>query len=229
MLADREFIGRYADIRSYTSQATTRLEVVASDDDPRISQALGESDYHHAVQLLDHHYNLILLDTGTGILDSATQGILREAHQIVVVMPPALDGARGAASTLDWLDQHGHAALVRGAIAVINAVRGEGGLLELDRVGDFRLPLRSHGTHSVGPGPRGWRSDCAGRPESAHPGRLHAPGRRGCRWLQFFGGSAMRRAAVGLLTALLLFAQAPTASARDALVNTAVACRRSER
>jgi putative peptide zinc metalloprotease protein len=134
LLADREFLGRYADIRGYTSQAATRLEVIASDDDPRISQALGENDYHHAVRLLDQHYNLILLDTGTGILDSATQGILREAHQIVVVMPPALDGARGAASTLDWLDQHGHAALVRGAIAVINAVRGEGGLLELDRV-----------------------------------------------------------------------------------------------
>jgi hypothetical protein len=33
----------------------------------------------------------------------------------------------------------------------------------------------------------------------------------------------MRRAAVGLLTALLLLVQAPTASARDALVNTAVA------
>ena len=134
LLADREFLGRYADIRGYTSQAATRLEVIASDDDPRISQALGENDYHHAVRLLDQHYNLILLDTGTGILDSATQGILREAHQIVVVMPPALDGARGAASTLDWLDQHGHAALVRGAVAVINAVRGEGGLLELDRV-----------------------------------------------------------------------------------------------
>jgi putative peptide zinc metalloprotease protein len=134
LLADREFIGRYADIRGYTSQAATRLEVVASDDDPRISQALGENDYHRAVQLLDQHYNLILLDTGTGILDSATQGILREAHQIVVVMPPALDGARASASTLDWLEQHGYAALVRGAVAVINAVRGEGGLLELDRV-----------------------------------------------------------------------------------------------
>ncbi len=134
LLADRELISRYADIRGYTSHAATRLEVIASDDDPRISQALGESDYHRAVELLDLHYNLILLDTGTGILDRATQGILHEADQIVVVMPPALDGARGAASTLDWLDQHGFSTLVRGAVAVINAVRGEGGLLELDRV-----------------------------------------------------------------------------------------------
>jgi putative peptide zinc metalloprotease protein len=41
LLADAERIERYADIRGYTSQAPTRLEVVASDDDPRITQAIG--------------------------------------------------------------------------------------------------------------------------------------------------------------------------------------------
>ena len=34
LLADEQEIIRYADIRSYTNQAPTRLEVVASDDDP---------------------------------------------------------------------------------------------------------------------------------------------------------------------------------------------------
>lgn len=134
LLADEPLISRYADIRAYTSQTPTRLEVIASDDDPRISQSLRESDYHRAVELLDHHYTLILLDTGTGILDGAVQGLLREADQIVVVMPPALDGARAAASTLDWLDSHGHGRLVKGAVAVINAVRGQNGLLQLDEV-----------------------------------------------------------------------------------------------
>ena len=62
--------------------------------------------------------------TGTGILDSAVQGVIREADQIIVVMPPALDGARVAAATLDWLDRHGHHDLVENAVAVINAVRG---------------------------------------------------------------------------------------------------------
>jgi putative peptide zinc metalloprotease protein len=132
LLAQRDRIERYADIRSFTSQdIETRLEVIASDDDPRISQALGERDYHEAIRLLDRHYNLLLLDTGTGILDSAIQGILREADQLVVVMPPALDGARVAAGTLDWLEQHGYAHLVRGSVAVINAVR-DVGLLQLD-------------------------------------------------------------------------------------------------
>jgi putative peptide zinc metalloprotease protein len=133
MLADRGGLERYADIRAYTSQASTRLEVIASDGDPRISQALGEQDYHQAITLLDRHYNLILLDMGTGILGGAIQGVLKEADQLVVVMPPALDGARVAASTLDWLDRHGYSPLVRGAVAVVNGERGRG-FVELDRV-----------------------------------------------------------------------------------------------
>lgn len=133
LLGDRGLIDRYSDIRAYTSQAGTRLEVIASDDDPRITQALGETEYTAAIDLLDRHYNLILLDTGTGILDSAIQGVLRESDQIVVVMPPALDGARAAASTLDWLDEHGYGRLAAGAVAVINQARG-GGLVELDRI-----------------------------------------------------------------------------------------------
>jgi putative peptide zinc metalloprotease protein len=134
LLGERELITKYADLRAYTSQAQTRLEVIASDDDPNISQALGDRDYRAAIDLLTQHYNLILIDTGTGILDSAVQGILREADQIVVVMPPALDGARVAAGTLDWLDQHGHADLVESAVAVINTTRGRQRWLQLDEI-----------------------------------------------------------------------------------------------
>ncbi|MGH7316299.1 MAG: MinD/ParA family ATP-binding protein, partial [Candidatus Rokuibacteriota bacterium] len=129
--------------RAYTSQAPSRLEVVASDDDPRITQALVEDDYARVVDVLERHYNLILLDTGTGILDSATRGILALADQLVVVMAPSLDGARAASLTLDWLDQHGHQALTSNAVAVINAVRERRGLIELERVSEhFSLRCR---------------------------------------------------------------------------------------
>jgi putative peptide zinc metalloprotease protein len=135
LLADEREIVRYADIRSYTNQAPTRLEVVAADDDPRITTALGEEDYRRAIALLERHYNLILLDTGTGVLESATKGILQLAEQIVVVMSPSLDSARAASSTLDWLNENGHSELVRNAIAVVNAVREEG-LVEVDKIKD---------------------------------------------------------------------------------------------
>ncbi|HEU5001035.1 MAG TPA: MinD/ParA family protein, partial [Lapillicoccus sp.] len=134
LLAERAWVERYSQIRAFTSQdPVSRLEVVASDDDPRITLALGAQDYRHLVDTLDRHYNLVLVDTGTGILDDAIQGILEEADQLVVVMPPALDGGRVAAMTLDWLDQHGHQELVSRAVAVVNSVRGSGPL-ELDRL-----------------------------------------------------------------------------------------------
>jgi putative peptide zinc metalloprotease protein len=136
LLADDSMTGRYCDIRGYTSQSIdTRLEVIASDDDPRISRALGEEAYRRILGLLDRHYQLIVVDTGTGILDSSVQGLIAEADQIVLVMPPALDGVRVAAATLDWLDEHGCSALVRRGVAVVNGIRDERAV-RLDRVED---------------------------------------------------------------------------------------------
>jgi putative peptide zinc metalloprotease protein len=125
LLNDAPNISRYADIRAYTSQAPSRLEVVASDDDAQITHALGEDELADAIRLLDRHYNLILLDTGTGILDSATQGILRMTDQIVIVTVPSLDGARAASLTLGWL--------VRNAVAVMNQSRDDT-LVDVERV-----------------------------------------------------------------------------------------------
>jgi putative peptide zinc metalloprotease protein len=143
LLRDKDKINRYADIRSYTSQALTRLEVIAADDNPRISHALGDKEYNTVVTLLERHYNLILLDTGTGILHSATRGFLDLADQLVLVMPPSLDGARASSLTFDWLDQHGYGSLVKGGVAVMNGVRN-GGLVELGRVTEhFRRRCRA--------------------------------------------------------------------------------------
>src|SRR6059058_3295725 len=144
LLADAGRIERYADIRGYTSQAPSRLEVVASDDDPRITQAIGEAEFHRAVQLPERHYNLVCLDTGTGVLESATRGILNAADQIVVVSEPSLDGARAASSTLDWLEENGHEHLVAGAVAVLNAVRPSLGIVDVKRIqGHFSSRCRA--------------------------------------------------------------------------------------
>ncbi|MDN5795041.1 MAG: MinD/ParA family protein [Intrasporangium sp.] len=124
VLGDLERIDTYAKLRAYTSQAPdSRLEVLASDDDPRIGMALDRTDYHRLIGLLDRFYNLILLDTGTGILDSANQGLLGEADQLVIVLRPGIDGGRAAALTLDWLDEHDYGPLVSRAVVVVNAVR----------------------------------------------------------------------------------------------------------
>ncbi len=136
LLAEAHRLTSYAAVRAHTSQAPSRLEVVASDDDPRITRAFGQVDVSRAVDVLAQHYMLLLMDSGTGILDDATQGLLREADQVVLVMPPALDGARVAASTLDWLDRNGFHDLVATSVAVVNGVRSENTLVHLDAVED---------------------------------------------------------------------------------------------
>jgi putative peptide zinc metalloprotease protein len=153
LLTDLEAIERYADIRAYTSQSPTRLEVVAADDDPQITDALGDGDFRHAIRLLEHHYNLVCLDTGTGVLESATRGILNAADQIVVVIAPNLDGARAASSTLDWLHENGYLHLVSSAVGVINGVRSTKGSIDVDRIDEhfaarcratIRIPWDAH-------------------------------------------------------------------------------------
>ena len=128
LLAETHVPLRYADVRAHTSQSASRLEVLASDNDPAISEALGEEDYRRALWVLEQHYNVILVDTGTGVLDSATQGILRMADQLVICAAPTIDGGKVAALTLDWLNEHGYEGLVRQAVVVVNQVGAETGV-----------------------------------------------------------------------------------------------------
>jgi len=59
LLADAA-IDRYSDVRWYTSQAVSRLEVVASDSDPAVSEAFSEADYRQAMAVLERFYNIVL-------------------------------------------------------------------------------------------------------------------------------------------------------------------------
>jgi MinD-like ATPase involved in chromosome partitioning or flagellar assembly len=134
LLRDADRIRRYSDIRSYTSQGPSRLEILASEQDPAVSQAYSEDDYRRTVNLLEHFYNIVLTDCGTGLMHSAMKGVLDLAHSLVIVSSGSIDGARSASATLDWLDAHGYRELVGRSVAVINSVRPTAGKVDLDRV-----------------------------------------------------------------------------------------------
>ena len=127
-------IKRYADVRTHTRMASSRIEILASEQEPAVSEVFGEADYRHTVDILRHYYNIILTDCGTGIMHSAMAGVLDLAHTIVLVSSPAIDAARSASATLDWLVQHGHSALVREAHVVLSASRPGSAALKLDKV-----------------------------------------------------------------------------------------------
>jgi MinD-like ATPase involved in chromosome partitioning or flagellar assembly len=135
LLNERDQIQRYADVRAFTSQAPSRLEVLASDRDPTVSVAFCEDDYYDAAQVLEHYYSISLTDCGTGLLHSAMAGVLRMADQIILVSSPSVDGARSASATLDWLDAHEYGDLVRNAVVVLSMIRQRSkSSVDLDRL-----------------------------------------------------------------------------------------------
>jgi MinD-like ATPase involved in chromosome partitioning or flagellar assembly len=135
LLNERGQVRRYADVRAFTSQAPSRLEVLASDRDPTVSVAFSEADYRDVAQVLEHYYSICITDCGTGLLHSAMSGILRLADQIVLVSSPSVDGARSASATLDWLDAHDYGDLVRNAVVVLSTVRPRSkSTVDLDRL-----------------------------------------------------------------------------------------------
>jgi len=134
LLRDANRIRRYSDIRSYTSQGPSRLEILASEQDPAVSEAFSEEDYRRTVDLLERFYNIVLTDCGTGLMHSAMKGVLELADSLVIVSSGSIDGARSASATLDWLDAHGYHELVGRSVAVINSVRPTSGKVDLERV-----------------------------------------------------------------------------------------------
>ncbi|GAA5155470.1 hypothetical protein GCM10023321_28920 [Pseudonocardia eucalypti] len=153
LLRDGQRIRRYSDVRAYTSQGPSRLEVLASEQDPAVSEAFSEADYRRTVTLLEHFYNIVLTDCGTGLMHSAMYGVLGLADALVIVSSGSIDGARSASATMDWLDAHGHGELVANSVAVINSVRRSSGQVDLDQVAEhfakrcravLRIPYDSH-------------------------------------------------------------------------------------
>jgi MinD-like ATPase involved in chromosome partitioning or flagellar assembly len=123
LLAERDSIRRYADVRGYTAQAGSRLEVLASARDPAATAPFGEQDYRRVCAVLERFYSVCITDCGTGLLHSAMAGVLGLADQIVLVTTGSVDGARSASACLDWLAAHGHHDLVRNGVVVVTAVR----------------------------------------------------------------------------------------------------------
>jgi MinD-like ATPase involved in chromosome partitioning or flagellar assembly len=127
LLRDAEGISSYSDVRNYTSQGPSRLEVLASESDPAVSEAFSSDDYKRTLEVLERFYSLVLTDCGTGMLHSAMSAVLNNADVLIIVSSGSVDGARSASATLDWLDAHGYQQLVINSIAVINAVRPQSG------------------------------------------------------------------------------------------------------
>ncbi|MER6500878.1 SCO5717 family growth-regulating ATPase [Streptomyces sp. NPDC001455] len=128
------YLNSYMDIRRFTSQAPSGLEIIANDVDPAVSTTFNDEDYRRAIDVLGRQYPIILTDSGTGLLYSAMRGVLDLADQLIIISTPSVDGASSASTTLDWLSAHGYAELVQRSITVISGVRETGKMIKVEDI-----------------------------------------------------------------------------------------------
>ena len=137
------YLNSYMDMRRFTSQAPSGLEILANDVDPAVSTTFNDADYRQVIDFLGRQYPIILTDSGTGLLYSAMRGVLELADQLIVVSTPSVDGASSASTTLDWLSANGYADLVRRSITVVSGVRETAKMIRIeDIVAHFQTRCR---------------------------------------------------------------------------------------
>lgn len=122
LLRDLDRIHSWTEVSRYTSLAG-RLQVLASEQDPASSDAFSREEYQHICGLLDRFFNIVITDSGTGLVHSAMEGTLSLADSLIVVGAPTVDGAGRASKTLDWLVAHGHSELAEQAVVVLSCDR----------------------------------------------------------------------------------------------------------
>jgi MinD-like ATPase involved in chromosome partitioning or flagellar assembly len=122
LIDNLDSIRSWTDMSHYTSLAG-RLQVLASEQDPAMSEAFNREEYLAVQRVLARFYNVIITDSGTGLVHSAMGGALNSTHTLVIAAAPTLDGASRAAKTLDWLGAHGYADLVERAVVALSCDR----------------------------------------------------------------------------------------------------------
>jgi len=134
----------YNDLSTIVARDETRLDVLASDSDPRVSEAFSDRDYHDVASLAAHYYSIVLTDTGTGIVHSVMGATLELADQLVIVSGLSVDEARLASETITWLETNGYAEQVHNAVVVLNAARPGAPLVRQDELeSHFRTRVRA--------------------------------------------------------------------------------------
>jgi MinD-like ATPase involved in chromosome partitioning or flagellar assembly len=136
-------ITSFSDLTPLVSHDETRLDILASDTDPMLSEAFDENDYNVVADLTARFYSIVLTDCGTGIVHSVMRATLQRADSVVIVSGGSVDEARLASETLTWLEANGYGELVRNAIVALNTATQGTNLVKLEEIeAHFRSRVR---------------------------------------------------------------------------------------
>jgi MinD-like ATPase involved in chromosome partitioning or flagellar assembly len=127
-------ISSFSDFTTMVSRDETRLDILASDTDPLLSEAFDENDYNVVADLSGRFYSMVLTDCGTGIVHSVMRATLQRADSVVIVSGGSVDEARLASETLTWLEANGYGDLVRNAVVALNTATQGTNLVKLEEI-----------------------------------------------------------------------------------------------
>ncbi|EPR75530.1 hypothetical protein ADILRU_2073 [Leifsonia rubra CMS 76R] len=129
-----ESLHTFSEFQTVVSRDETRLDVLASDTDPHVSEAFDENDYNIVADMAERFYSVAITDCGTGIVHSVMRATLQRADSIVIVSGGSVDEARLASETLTWLESNGHADLVKNAVVALNTATQGTNLVKLEEI-----------------------------------------------------------------------------------------------
>jgi MinD-like ATPase involved in chromosome partitioning or flagellar assembly len=115
-------VREYTDFRHYLGKhSSSGLEVLGSDAG---DEELTGNDLWQAWNRLQVLYPIAILDCGNQLRDELTRTMLERIRIDAIVVPSTtrLDGAKGAAETLNWLATHGYPHLVREAVVIVSNI-----------------------------------------------------------------------------------------------------------
>lgn len=137
-------IDGFSEFSNMVSRDETRLDVLASDSDPMLSEAFNEGDYNVVADMAARYYSIVITDCGTGIVHSVMRPTLQRANSLVIVSGGSVDEARLASETLTWLEANGYGELVRNSVVALNTATQATQLVKLDEIEQhFRTRVRS--------------------------------------------------------------------------------------
>lgn len=134
LVASAPAIDSFNAFSKFVTRDKTRLDVLASDTDPHLSEAFGAEDYDVVADLVSRYYTIALTDCGTGIVHSVMRATLQHADSLVIVSGGSFDEARLAAETLTWLEANGYEDLVRNSVVAINTATQGTNLVKLNEI-----------------------------------------------------------------------------------------------
>lgn len=136
-------INSFSDFTSMIARDETRLDILASDTDPLLSEAFDEDDYNTVADLAARFYSIVLTDCGTGIVHSVMRATLQRADSLVIVSGGSVDEARLASETLTWLESNGYESLARNAVVALNTGTHGTNIVKIDEIeAHFRSRVR---------------------------------------------------------------------------------------